>query len=142
MALKIQKSDLAAFLQREFPQLQDRYTIEELKPHYAMVSQWSEEGDLRPGGTVSGPSMFALADCAFYIATLGMIGPEALTVTTGATMNFMRKPQPGKLIAEARIMKLGRQLSVGDVLLHCGDKDKPVAHASMTYSIPPRASSS
>ncbi|MDF1664212.1 MAG: PaaI family thioesterase [Planctomycetota bacterium] len=139
MSLKITKADLIAFLQKEFPQLQDRYCIEELAPYRAVVSQWSKDSDLRPGGTVSGPAMFALADCAFYIATLGMIGPKALTVTTGANMNFMRKPLPGKLIAEARIMKLGRSLSVGDVILHCGDKNAPVAHAALTYSIPPRS---
>lgn len=138
MKLKITKDELVVFLREEFPQLQDRYRIEELEPHRAVVSQWSKDGDLRPGGTVSGPAMFALADCAFYIATLGMIGPKALTVTTGANINFMRKPKPGKLIAEARIMKLGRSLSVGDVILHCGDQSAAVAHASMTYSIPPR----
>ncbi len=96
------------------------------------------ENDLRPGGTVSGPAMFTAADCAFYMATLAMIGRQALTVTTGCTINFMRKPTPQNLRADARILKLGRSLSVGDVLLYSPGLDQPVAQASMTYSIPPQ----
>ena len=95
----------------------DRIVIEELAPMHARVRYVVAQSDLRPGGTVSGPAMFTLADCAFYVATLAMIGREALTVTTSATINFMRKPAPGDLIGEARILKLGRSLSVGDVML-------------------------
>ena len=91
--------------------------------------------DLRPGGTVSGPSMFLLADVAFYIVVLASIGPEPLTVTTNCSINFMRKPDPYDLIAFARILKRGRKLIVGDVLLKSGN-NKIVAHASFTYSVP------
>ena len=93
--------------------------------------------DLRPGGTVSGPAMFALADCAYYMATLAVLGREALAVTTSAAIDFMRKPAPGGLTAEARVLKLGRSLSVGDVLIFSDGVEGPVARASLTYSIPP-----
>jgi len=93
--------------------------------------------DLRPGGTVSGPAMFALADCAFYMATLSLVGREALAVTTSAAIDFLRKPAPGGLVAEARMLKLGRTLAVGDVLVFSDGVADPVARASLTYSIPP-----
>jgi uncharacterized protein (TIGR00369 family) len=82
--------------------------------------------------------MFMLADCAFYAATLAQIGPEPLTVTTSLTINFMRKPSLSDLIAEARILKLGRTLSVGDVTLASEGDARPVAHCAVTYAIPPR----
>jgi uncharacterized protein (TIGR00369 family) len=82
--------------------------------------------------------MFAAADLAFYIATMSLIGAEALTVTTNVSINFMRKPAPGDLIAEARVLKLGRTLSVGDATVYSEGDDRPVAHAAVTYSIPPR----
>jgi acyl-coenzyme A thioesterase PaaI-like protein len=84
--------------------------------------------------------LFTLADVAFYLLILSRIGPEALTVTTGATINFMRKPAPGQLFGDARILKQGTSLIVGDVLIYNGDDDArtaPVAHAQMTYSVPP-----
>jgi uncharacterized protein (TIGR00369 family) len=97
------------------------------------------EKNLRPGGTVSGPAMFSLADVAVYLAILAMIGPEALAVTTNASIDFMRKPAAGRdLIAEARLLKLGRALAVGDVLVFSEGVAEPVARASFTYSIPPR----
>jgi len=115
----------------------DRFNIISNEPFRMRVGMTMNEGDLRPGGTVSGPAMFTLADCAYYLATLAMIGPKALTVTTSCTVNFMRKPGPGSMEAEARILKLGRSLSVGDVLLYSEGMSQPVAQASLTYSIPP-----
>ncbi|MGB0818707.1 MAG: PaaI family thioesterase, partial [Candidatus Puniceispirillaceae bacterium] len=100
---------------------------------------------LRPGGTVSGPSMFALADVAFYLAILQKIGPEGLTVTTSATINFMRKPGLEPLVAIPQIHKLGRHLVVGNVLIYAASDpmfEKPVASASLTYSIPPKQETS
>ena len=93
---------------------------------------------VRPGGRVSGLAMFTLADCAFYVATLAMIGREALAVTTSFGINFLRKPAERDLIGEARILRLGKRLSVGDVTLYSEGDDRPVAHATMTYAIPPR----
>lgn len=130
---------LAGFLKREFPQVSDDFGIEELGPSRARVRLRVAERHLRPGGTVSGPAMFALADVAFYIALLAAIGPKALAVTTSCSLDFMRKPEAGAdLIAEARILKLGRVLAVGDVFLRSDGREDVVARAGMTYSIPPR----
>jgi len=95
---------------------------------------------LRPGGTVSGPTLMELADAAMYAAILGQIGKVALAVTTNLNMSFYRKPEPGTLRAEARILKLGQRLVVGDVLLFSNDSTESVAHASVTYSVPPTTS--
>jgi uncharacterized protein (TIGR00369 family) len=92
---------------------------------------------LRPGGTVSGPAMFKLADFGIYVAILAMIGPVALTVTTNLTINFLRRPLQKDLVAEVRILKLGRRLAVAEVALYSEGQDAMVAHATGTYSIPP-----
>ncbi len=94
---------------------------------------------LRPGGTVSGPSMALLADVGFYVALLATIGPKALSVTTSMSLNFMRKPADDDLLCAARIMKLGKRLAVGEAALYSpeGNPAQPVAHAMLTYAIPP-----
>lgn len=138
MQSKMTIPEMEAFLDEVFPQVNGKFEVTDLAPMTATVRMNVKEADLRPGGTISGPSMFALADVTFYIATLAMIGPEALTVTTSCNINFMRKPAATGLWAKARILKLGRSLSVGDVDLFSAGSDKPVAHASVTYSIPPK----
>lgn len=139
MPQSMSAAQLRDFLRREFPQVSDDFTILEAADGRARVRLNAGETHLRPGGTVSGPAMFALADVAMYLALLSMIGPRALAVTTNCSIDFMRKPAPGDLLAEARILKLGRQLAVGDVLIHPpGEPDRIVARASMTYSIPPK----
>ena len=140
MEPKLSADALAVFLDEVFPQVRGRFVIEEVASMRARLRMIVTEADLRPGGTVSGPAMFALADCAYYAATLAMIGREALTVTTSLTINFLRKPPAADMIAEARILKLGRLLSTGDVILRSPGVDGPVAHASVTYAIPPRPS--
>lgn len=137
MQLQMTIPALHAFLDEVFPQVRGRFEIRDLAPMRARVVMHAAEADLRPGGTVSGPAMFALADCAFYMVTLAMIGPEPLTVTTNCAIDFLRKPAPGGLAAEARILKLGRSLAVGDVMIHSDGVAGPVARASLTYSIPP-----
>ena len=88
---------------------------------------------------MSGPAMFSLADVAAYVAVLANVGRQALAVTTHCSIDFMRKPASGvDLLAEARVLKMGKVLAVIDVLLFSEGSDKPVAHASLTYSIPPR----
>lgn len=131
-------AEIRTFLAEVFPQIDGRMVVEEVGPARARLRYKVRETDLRPGGTVSGPSMFAAVDCAYYVVTLAHIGREALTVTTSCNINFMRKPAPVDLIAEARILKLGRSLSVGDVLLYSDGMDAPVAQASLTYAIPPK----
>ena len=110
-------------------------TIEERK---AVLRMPTDERQLRPGGTVSGPAMMALADAAMYAVLLGAIGPVKLAVTTSFNANFLSKPQPGDLVAEAEILKLGKRLAVIEVALHSDGFDAPVAHMTGTYSIPPR----
>ncbi len=131
-------AEMHAFLDAVFPQMRGRFAVRDIAPYRLSVEMSVGEADLRPGGTVSGPAMFTLADCAFYMATLAMIGPKALTVTTNCAIDFMRKPAPGPLWAEARVLKLGKTLSVGDATLYSVGMDAPVAHANLTYAIPPR----
>ena len=138
MELKFTIPELQAYLAEIFPQLASRFEIEDLRPLFVRVRMTATEADLRPGGTVSGPAMFALADCTFYMALLAVIGREALAVTTNASIDYLRKPAPGGLTAEARILKLGRSLAVGDVLIFSDGIEGPVARAGLTYSIPPR----
>ncbi len=97
-----------------------------------------DEAHIRPGGTISGPAMMALADFTMYALVLGMIGPVRLAVTTSLNINFLRKPGPIDILAEARILKLGKRLAVGEVtLVSDGNSGDPVAHVTATYSIPP-----
>jgi len=140
MKLKMSKDDLQAFLTAEFPQVNGKYMIQDLAPLQITVRMTVTEANLRPGGTISGPSMFALADISMYLAILAMIGPQALAVTTNCSIDFMRKPAAGvDMIGKAKILKLGRVLAVGDVLLFSEGQAAPVARAGMTYSIPPKA---
>lgn len=139
MTLRFTIDEMHAYIAEIFPQLDRRFEVLAMAPYSLRVRMRADERDLRPGGTVSGPAMFTLADCAFYFATLAMIGREALAVTTSCSIDFMRKPAPGDLFAEARVLKLGRMLSVGDVMITSAGVDGPVARASLTYSIPPRA---
>ncbi|HLJ64155.1 MAG TPA: PaaI family thioesterase, partial [Stellaceae bacterium] len=93
---------------------------------------------LRPGGTIGGPLQMALADLAMYAAVMAAAGPVEAAVTTNLTMNFLRKPGPADLLAHARLLKLGKRLAVGEVELYSEGEPDMVAHATVTYSIPPR----
>lgn len=138
MKLAMTAEEVNAFLAEVFPQTADAFRCTLLEPLRARVELIAGEVHLRPGGTVSGPTMFTLADCGFYMAVLGMIGREALTVTTNASIDFMRKPGPGAMWADVTIHKFGRVLVVGDVLIYSEGIDAVVARASLTYSIPPK----
>lgn len=129
--------EVVAYVAEVFPQ-SDHYgfVVEELLPGRISVSMKIEDRHLRAGGTVSGPSMFALADCAAYYLTLAHVGRVALAVTTNLNINFLSKPD-GDLIAHATLLKLGRRLSVSDISIHLAANDRLVAHATATYSIPP-----
>ena len=129
---------LQAFLARDFAQVAADFVVERAEADGLTLRLRVAEQHLRPGGTVSGPAMFALADVAMYLAILSRIGPVALAVTTNCSMDFMRKPQAGvDMRAEARLLKLGRSLAVGDVMLFSDGMAEPVARASLTYAIPP-----
>ncbi len=137
MEPRLTAAELTEFLDEVFPQVRGQMVIEEVGPMRARMRMPVDSSHLRPGGTVSGPAMFTLTDCAFYVATLAMIGREPLAVTANLSINFLRKPAARDLIAEARILRLGKRLSVGDVTLYSEGDDRPVAHAAMTYAIPP-----
>lgn len=133
------EAELQAFLARDFGQVAEDFVVEEVAEEGLRIRLKVAERHLRPGGTVSGPSMFGLADVAVYLAILSRIGPVALAVTTNASIDFMRKPEAGRdLLAHVRLLKLGRALAVGDVLIYSDGKADPVARASLTYSIPPK----
>lgn len=139
MDQKMTAEELTAFLDREFPQVEGDFSIEHVGERRIQTRLNVGERHLRPGGTVSGPSIFALADVSVYLAVLAMIGPQALAVTTNCSIDFMRKPAARTdLIAECRLLKLGRVLAVGEVLIFSEGDEAPVARASLTYSIPPR----
>jgi uncharacterized protein (TIGR00369 family) len=139
MTLALTRDELADYLHEVFPQIRDDFTIDDLSPQRITMRLLTAERHLRPGGTVSGPSMFALADVAVYAMVLARVGKKALAVTTNCSLDFMRKPEAGRdLIAECRLLKLGRVLAVADVLMFSEGGSDPVARASMTYSIPPK----
>jgi uncharacterized protein (TIGR00369 family) len=104
----------------------------------ARVRQGFAAASTRPGGTISGPAIMALADVAAYVAILASIGWVPLAVTTSLNINFLRKPEPGALVAECRLIKLGKRLAVGEVAIRAEGRDEMVAHATSTYSIPPK----
>ena len=139
MTLQMDADALNAFLEKAFLQVKGEFLVEAVTVDTIRMRLLVAERHLRPGNTVSGPSMFSLADVAAYLMTLARIGPQALAVTTNCSIDFMRKPKAGvDLIAEGRLLKLGRVLSVSDVLLYSEGEEKPVARASLTYSIPPK----
>ena len=135
--LKFTATELAKYASEVFPQA-DRYqfTISDLQPGKIRIEFPVSDSDLRPGNTVSGPSMFALADVAAYFLTLAYIGREALAVTTNLNINFVSKPV-GDLYAIGNMLKIGKRLSVTEVSIYTKTDEMLVAHATATYSIPP-----
>jgi uncharacterized protein (TIGR00369 family) len=136
-------AELEAYLRAEFPQVfnaDSGVSIEDAWRGGARVRQAWRETFIRPGGTISGPTMMALADFAMYVAVLAAIGPVGLAVTTSLNINFLRKPGRADLLAEAKLMKLGKRLAVGEVALSSAGSEDIVAHVTATYSIPARGS--
>jgi len=134
-------AEVTEMVQREFPQAAlsaGSTVIEEAWHGGCRVRRRFSEDALRPGGTISGPTMMSLSDFSMYVAILASIGPVALAVTTNLNINFLRKPAQKDLIAHTRLVKLGRRLAVGDVEIYSDGEDDMVAHATATYSIPPR----
>lgn len=137
---RMTRDDLQAFLEREFPQVFGKgslYAVERVKHGHVTVRCRYDESQLRPGGTISGPTMMTLADTALYMVILAAIGPVALAVTTNLNVNFLKKPAQKDLIAECRLLKLGKRLAVGEVEIYSEGDDDMVAHVTGTYSIPP-----
>jgi len=136
---KMSVGELEEFLRVEFPQAfsSGDIRIESADGESCRLRHRYNDGMLRPGGTVSGPTLMALGDFAMYVVLLSAIGPVGLAVTTNLNINFLRKGQAGQdVFAEARILKLGKRLAVGEVTLLSGDSPDPIAHVTATYSIP------
>ena len=131
-------ADLHRFLKEEFPQAPPGITVESVDDTTIRVRQVTEDRHLRPGGTISGPTLMAMVDCGFYLLLLSRLGPVAMAVTTNLNINFMRKPDPGHLVGEGRLLKLGKTLAVGDFTIWNEGETDPVAHATVTYAIPPK----
>jgi uncharacterized protein (TIGR00369 family) len=147
MALKtlMTADEIELFLKREFPEMHAGgkvFFVDRVDPGEVIVRFRADSRHLRPGGTVSGPAQFTLADIASYIAVLAHAGPVALAVTTSANINFLRKPPPGDLLATARVLKLGRRLVVIDCAISSAADGHLVAHAVATYSLPVKGTES
>jgi uncharacterized protein (TIGR00369 family) len=136
---KMTVAELEEYLHVEFPQVfsDGDISIESADGTSCLLRQRYSDRMLRPGGTVSGPTLMALADFAMYVVLLSAIGPVGLAVTTNLNINFLRKGQPGQdVLAAARLLKLGKRLAVGEVNLLSGTSADPIAHVTSTYSIP------
>lgn len=129
-------AQIEVFLAREFSQVQTP-KVRHADGKRAELALEYQPHQLRPGGTLSGPTMMALADTAMYALVLSAIGEVPLAVTTNLSINFLRRPKPEALIAEASLLKLGRSLAVGAVSLRPASEDEPCAHAVVTYALPP-----
>ena len=132
-------ADLDAFFDAEFPQMRQAggMTLVSVGAGSATMRLPYHPANLRPGGTISGPAMFALADVGLYAVILAHIGPVGLAVTTNLNINFLNKPKPQALLAECTLLKLGKRLAIGDARVFGEDDNILVAHATGTYSIPP-----
>ena len=129
--------ELEQFLDSHFPDMAQRaVSVERVDENFARVRLRYHDRHLRPGGTIAGPSLMMLADMAMYMALLAMIGPVALAVTTNLNINFLRKPAQADVIGECKLLKLGKRLAVGEVTMYSEGDTEPVAHATVTYSIP------
>ena len=135
-------AEMEDFLRAEFPQVfkeTSGFCIDEIWHGGARVRQACRKSFIRPGGTISGPTMMALADFAMYVAVFSAIGPQALAVTTNLSINFLRKPAQADILADAKLLKVGKRLVVGEVTIFSAGQEDPVAHATATYSVPDKA---
>jgi len=140
-APKLTRKELIDLLAAEFPEAAHAvgaYEIEKVWHGGCLVRRPCNECALRPGGTISGPVMMAVADFTMYVAVLSAVGWVPLAVTTNLNINFLKKPGARDLLAEARLIKLGKRLAVGEVALRSDGDDELVAHVTSTYSIPPQ----
>ena len=131
--------EIAQLLRDEFPQFFHPgrgLSIERVNYGNIRVKRRFREDSIRPGGTISGPTMMELADFAMYVAVFSAAGPIPMAVTTNLNINFLRKPGRGDLVADAKLLKVGKRLVVGEVAIYSDGDCDPVAHVTSTYSIP------
>lgn len=137
--MQLNAEQIIELMRRAFPDAYSAgFRIDALSEESITVVWEGAASETRPGGTISGPAMMTLVDTAAYFLVLAHIGPETLAVTTNLNINFLRKPTPSAMTAKARMLKLGKRLIVTDVELFVEAETKPVAHATVTYSVPPR----
>ena len=139
-SIMLDAQDFAKILDERLPFAQLMgLAIDAIEVNHVILRAVYSDRFLRPGGTVAGPILMGLADAAVYALVLSRIGPVELAVTTQLSINFLRKPAPGDVLARASMLKLGKRLAVGEVILFSENTgiEKPVAHATATYSIPP-----
>ena len=136
MKNQISIKEISKKLKDIFPQVADKYEIISLKSNYSEVKLLSNNKNLRPGNTISGPSMFELADLSFYIAIMASTDLGDKSVTTNVSINFIKKPLLSNLLGISKIKKMGKRLVVGDVEILSEDKKQIYAQALFTYSIP------
>ncbi len=133
-------SQVTEIMVAHFPQVQSGnglVSIERIEPNETVVRMAHDDSSIRPGGTISGPTMFKLADVGVYAAILGVLGEAGIqAVTTNLTISFLNRPHPADLIARIRLLKLGRRLAVAEVYIHSDGSPEIVAHATATYAIP------
>jgi uncharacterized protein (TIGR00369 family) len=140
---KVSAAELAEMAREDVPLVGAlAMEVESVLPGSVTIRVPYRDEFVRPGGTISGPVLMAVADFAMYGVVLSLLGRVDLAVTTNLSINFLRRPPPGDVVARARILKLGKRLAVGEVLLHAGDQEDLVAHVTSTYSIPPRGDQS
>ncbi|MGH6683316.1 MAG: PaaI family thioesterase [Pseudolabrys sp.] len=133
--------EIGKLLEKEFPQAfypGCGHSIEKVDYGDVRVRWTFDAASVRPGGTLSGPTMMELADFAMYVAVCSAVGPQPLAVTTNLNINFLRKPAQADLTARARLLKVGKRLAVGEVAIYSVGQAEPVAHVTSTYSIPAR----
>jgi len=134
--------EIEDLLLREFPQAFYEgcgLHLERVEYGQIRVRREFHEDHLRPGGTISGPTMMELADFAMYVAVFSAIGPQALAVTTNLSINFLRKPAQADILADAKLLKVGKRLVVGEVTIFSAGLEDPIAHVTATYSVPDKA---
>ena len=136
MKNQISIKEISKKLKDIFPQVADKYEIISLKSNYSEVKLLSNDKNLRPGNTISGPSMFELADLSFYIAIMASTDLGDKSVTTNVSINFIKKPLLSNLLGVSQIKKIGKRLIFGDVEILSEDKKQTYAQAFFTYSIP------
>ena len=133
--------ELNAYIAEVYPQIMEQFpghSVDLVEPGRVVVRMDTDERHLRAGGTVSGPTLFSLADMGGYACVLSHVGREALAVTTNLNINFMRKAGPGQLLADCRILKMGKRLMVFDTSIMVDGSADIIAHATGTYAIPPK----
>lgn len=137
MRQQLNAEQLIELMHKTFPQARaERIAFEAVEPGRVRFRYATAFEDLRPGDTVSGPVLMSMSDLGVYLAVLAAIGPVVLAVTTSLNINFLRKPSPGDLSVETRLLKLGKRLAVGEVSIFSEGVAEPVSHATVTYSIP------